>query len=573
MPITVPSTYPSQFDSYTNLPLFEDGITELLSTVENTQIDALLKIQHAIGLNPQGSKISLVERLNVAINPDGSLKSIPIELLTAQPAQDRNYSLTGGGIVTWSVGTAQLSWTSNLIVQFPVNGNSPTLVAPQTVLLPAPGYVLAVEVSRTGVPQLKSAIVTTLANPLLNSNDAIVLAVRDYDNKIYWRNGAIYEDGDSLPFENIDAARIFFNKIPTTLVSDNVQSALDELDGKVNANQNTSTATIVAKEVESINRDDALQAQIDDIFNDEDRSLHMLGGGNFFFNSVTGALAFTQDIRIYQTTIFGDAIIKQISVSPIVLPTIRSIAYINLDRAALMDYDVTSASVVTANFLPSASNIFAFAIRISTNAVRLFNGTVIFDDSVTTPYAEGETSASHVKFDNTSAALSGPPATVQEALDILDSRLDLLDSTVSAAHVIPVDGIIFMLGSTCPPGYVDVPELNNKFVRGGTTGSLTAVGSDTHVHTGSTGTAGAHTHGAGSLVFSTSVWNQHLSGGGFETDSFAPGTGSGGDLTSSPVSFPITGTTASGGDHSHSFTTGSATHVPAHVVLKACKAV
>lgn len=69
------TNYPSNIDTDAELPRVDNNISETSAEVLNAMREAIISIQKTIGQNPQGSTANLVNRISVAINEDGTLKS------------------------------------------------------------------------------------------------------------------------------------------------------------------------------------------------------------------------------------------------------------------------------------------------------------------------------------------------------------------------------------------------------------------------------------------------------------------------------------------------------------------
>jgi hypothetical protein len=68
------SNFPNALDTDSTIPAVIDGATELSSETINSMISAILAIEGAIGVDPQGSLSTLVQRISVSLNADGTLK-------------------------------------------------------------------------------------------------------------------------------------------------------------------------------------------------------------------------------------------------------------------------------------------------------------------------------------------------------------------------------------------------------------------------------------------------------------------------------------------------------------------
>lgn len=69
------SKYPTQIDSDAELPRVDDNLSETSVETINALREAVIAIEKAIGANPQGSTATLVQRLSVFFNDDGTAKA------------------------------------------------------------------------------------------------------------------------------------------------------------------------------------------------------------------------------------------------------------------------------------------------------------------------------------------------------------------------------------------------------------------------------------------------------------------------------------------------------------------
>ena len=69
------SNYPTKIDTDLELPLVIDGVTENASSLINGIREAVVAIETALGINPQGSENDLSTRVANALNSDGTIKS------------------------------------------------------------------------------------------------------------------------------------------------------------------------------------------------------------------------------------------------------------------------------------------------------------------------------------------------------------------------------------------------------------------------------------------------------------------------------------------------------------------
>src|SRR3972149_9850068 len=69
------SVFPNLQDSDSELPRIDDNISELGQDAINAIRDAIFAIEANLGINAQGSQSSVVNRLNVSLNADGTIKA------------------------------------------------------------------------------------------------------------------------------------------------------------------------------------------------------------------------------------------------------------------------------------------------------------------------------------------------------------------------------------------------------------------------------------------------------------------------------------------------------------------
>jgi hypothetical protein len=88
------SVYPNKLDSDLELPRVDDNVTEIGGDSINSLRDAIVAIETAVGISPQGNKESLAERVGVAIDSNGNIKAS---------------ALSSVGLVTLPITNAQIS--------------------------------------------------------------------------------------------------------------------------------------------------------------------------------------------------------------------------------------------------------------------------------------------------------------------------------------------------------------------------------------------------------------------------------------------------------------------------------
>ncbi|KKN13226.1 hypothetical protein LCGC14_1008560 [marine sediment metagenome] len=92
------STYPSQLDSDVEIQRVDDNITEVGSDVINALRDAVFIIQKTLGVNPQGNKSTLTNRINTSIDANGIIKRSALESvgLVSLPITNLHVGTTAG---------------------------------------------------------------------------------------------------------------------------------------------------------------------------------------------------------------------------------------------------------------------------------------------------------------------------------------------------------------------------------------------------------------------------------------------------------------------------------------------
>lgn len=71
--------YPEALDDDISLPQVDDNLTEIGGEAINAIRDAVFAIEDELGINPSGSKEDVAERLDVSLNPDGTIKALALE--------------------------------------------------------------------------------------------------------------------------------------------------------------------------------------------------------------------------------------------------------------------------------------------------------------------------------------------------------------------------------------------------------------------------------------------------------------------------------------------------------------
>jgi len=94
----MPSIFPDGFDTDLEIPRVDKNVTEINGDIINSLRDAIFAMQRAMGLNGQGNKPSLVDRINVAIDPNGNITKAALEAvgLVTLPITNKQVGETAG---------------------------------------------------------------------------------------------------------------------------------------------------------------------------------------------------------------------------------------------------------------------------------------------------------------------------------------------------------------------------------------------------------------------------------------------------------------------------------------------
>jgi hypothetical protein len=387
------SRYPSSIDNDVTLESVRNGASNIKADVFNSFKSAILAIEKTLGVNPQGNQLSLADRLNVSINPNGSLRP---EAVVTTIIADRNAFLTGGGDISWSLIASALTWSNNLYLNFPGSSGVPTTVNASTAFLTQQGDVLYIEPSRTGADSVKTPQVSNLTNNSLNGQDIFILAVRDLDGNIVFRDGTVVAPETTTTLGSATATRVSYSNTVSNIEADNVQDALDILDG-------------YADRV------------------DRDRNLILTGNAyNIEFDSSTGELSWSGNFIFSMPNLPANLIIRDVDYSPITFPSDQSTALVKIEENQTSDYFGTLVVVDDVMLVAHDGYSTALATR-SDDKVYLRNGQVIFNP--TEPVALGEHSANHIRFDD-----SLVPFTASDVNDAITTSHTTLNNDIVSAQ-------------------------------------------------------------------------------------------------------------------------------------------
>ena len=119
-----------------------------------------------------------------------TFNAIDASLYTSR--EDRNIVLMDGGVFTWNATTGVLAWADVLALNSSIAGFYWRLPAGNVTL--QDGEVLYVNLSR--YPSRSQDVTALTASQVPSTDDAVMLAIRK-GNRVYFKNGALLNDGDS----------------------------------------------------------------------------------------------------------------------------------------------------------------------------------------------------------------------------------------------------------------------------------------------------------------------------------------------------------------------------------------
>ena len=259
----MPSIFPEQFDSDLEIPRVDQNISEINGDTINSLRDAIFAMQKAIGLNGQGNKPSLVDRINVAIDPNGNIKKSALEAvgLVTLPITNLHVGATAGILESKLKLDHTTQSLKNSIESLKVDlagassglssltGNFNLHVLGTGVF--HDGYHIKVNnpnTTQVGVAGLQSLTIGDAINEiaaiLLTGNDNVVKHI-EFDTSSSLRHNA----------SSIAVSTTNFRSIDTSV--ENVQAALESIDAEAGALGRTHTdsfhANGILKEINSGN--------------------------------------------------------------------------------------------------------------------------------------------------------------------------------------------------------------------------------------------------------------------------------------------------------------------------------
>lgn len=107
--------------------------------------------------------------------------------------EDRSILYTGGGTLSWTLGTSTFTWTDTMQILSPIGGRRISISANSIVI--AEGQVLYTTLTRQPLENLTASL--SVANQLPSSNTVVALAIR-YGGVLYFRTGMSLGDGDTV---------------------------------------------------------------------------------------------------------------------------------------------------------------------------------------------------------------------------------------------------------------------------------------------------------------------------------------------------------------------------------------
>lgn len=129
-----------------------------------------------------------------------------VAMVTAQDAtgyanrEDRSILFTKGGLFSWNSGTNSLTWSAPIQAMSTISGYHLDIPAGSATLLDGQSLYTVL----TRAPVSNGALTSVIAGQIPNTDDAILLAVRN-GNTLYFRNGVALPNGSSQVFDNTGA--------------------------------------------------------------------------------------------------------------------------------------------------------------------------------------------------------------------------------------------------------------------------------------------------------------------------------------------------------------------------------
>ena len=107
--------------------------------------------------------------------------------------EDRSILYTGGGTLSWTLGTSTFTWTDTMQIMSPIGGRRISISANSIVV--AEGQVVYTTLTRQPLENLTASL--SVANQLPSSNTVVALAIR-YGGVLYFRTGMSLQDGNTV---------------------------------------------------------------------------------------------------------------------------------------------------------------------------------------------------------------------------------------------------------------------------------------------------------------------------------------------------------------------------------------
>lgn len=213
------SRYPNNVDTDTDLPMVMDNITEQGSEAINALREAVIAIEAAIGINPQGSQQTLVDRLAEVLNNDGTFKSSALEAsgLVALPIDDDDVGSSA------AIKESKLDLdVATQVLQNQLTSNDTDITALQTAV-----DVLIVKLAQHigGLAYKHSGVDITISGLTGQSSITTIEAAANFIYNTFLAHKAATVVGEH------NASAITFNPEDTgPITATNVQEAIEQID-------------------------------------------------------------------------------------------------------------------------------------------------------------------------------------------------------------------------------------------------------------------------------------------------------------------------------------------------------
>ncbi len=218
------SRYPTELDTDRELPRVDDNITEIGGEAINGLRDAVFNIEETLGLDPQGTTADLNTRLDESLNPDGSLKASALSTV---------------GLVTLPITNSMIASNANIeegggSPNYKLALNYPTVTLKDWINENRAQLDYTIIRLNTDISNLNNHVSHPATYGRHRTSDVDGYSGTQYDG---YNLQGIVGDLDARIISHITglvdrhaASQVSFDDTETTIVADNVQNAIKEVD-------------------------------------------------------------------------------------------------------------------------------------------------------------------------------------------------------------------------------------------------------------------------------------------------------------------------------------------------------